>query len=126
MLVYNEFPSYSLLNKEKVMKTIEQELKQFHQEHLGFMTNKNADIYDSLWFLADTYPNGKGPWYAVYTTFHGGGFISKHRTAYRAILSARKHAISDCTCGCTVVVPEYEYENLKSAVDIQSPYAPSK
>lgn len=108
------------------MKTVEQELKQFREDYPGFMTNRNADIYDALWFLANDYPNQTGPWYVVHTSFHGGGLISRHRTAKGAILSARKNSISDCTCGCAVVVPQYEYERLNNAMEVQSPYAAAR
>lgn len=47
--------------------------------------------------------------YHVYATaFHGGGLISSHRVAERALARSVKEQVGDCTCGCAAVVASAE------------------
>jgi len=62
----------------------------------------------------------------VRTQFHGGGLISTHRSQEAAERARRKYRMSDCVCGCAVIVSREEYDNLRSSIDIQSPYAPAR
>jgi hypothetical protein len=67
--------------------------------------------------------NATGPWVVVRTKFHGGGIVSRHRTATLALDAARRHRITDCDCGCCVVMPATAAADLPS--DSDSPYAPT-
>lgn len=76
------------------------------------------------------------------TAFHGGGLISSHRVAERALARSVREKIGDCTCGCAVVVAEMEsdigtyigddgyviqscVDELAGASSASSPYSPA-
>lgn len=88
----------------------------------AFNSKKWSDVEDSLRILIDEHGNIECRWAVVRTAFHGGGVVSRHKTATAAILKARSGR-SDCSCGCFAVVPESEIENLPVAEDSRSPYA---
>lgn len=82
-----------------------------------------ADVLDSLQQLIDEYgAAATGPWLVVRTAFHGGGRISSHQTARRAIERARRESAADCTCGCAGVVPEAQFDELPDTETAKSPY----
>lgn len=70
-------------------------------------SSTDSQISDALVRLAERYGWGvTGTWLVVRTRFHGGGIISRHKTAYCAVMAAIKHrGQTDCTCGCCGVVP---------------------
>lgn len=91
-----------------------------------FNSKKWTDIHDQLKGLALEHGHDEaGPWVLVWTAFHGGGLVSRHKTATRAIEKSRKMA-GDCTCGCTAVVLAANYDELPTAEKTSSPYAAAK
>ena len=88
---------------------------------------KSAQWHDLAWELdqlAETYGwDAVGPWLVVRTAFHGGGQISHHRSAMRALTRARREGAADCSCGCAGVLLASEYDGLSYAEDQTSPYA---
>lgn len=63
-----------------------------------------------------------GAYLLVRTAFHGGGIISKHRKLVCAIAAQRRYAMTDCVCGCSIVIEAERYENLPVAMDAKAPY----
>lgn len=83
---------------------------------------KWSDIRDSLEQLADEYGSSAvGPWVVVLTAFHGGGLVSRHQTATRAIERARREGIADCVCGCAGVMSVAAFDALPAAQDQHNP-----
>ncbi len=64
------------------------------------------------------------PYRVFRTKFHGGGLISRHATEVAAQTAVRRHKISDCKCGCAVVVGPGDEEPRDRSED-NSPYAPA-
>ena len=64
----------------------------------------------------------EGPWLLVWTAFHGGGIVSKHKTATAAAKAKRRHKSDDCTCGCTKIIAASDVEELPTADNASSPY----
>jgi len=102
-------------------KTLRDEITAAHA--CEYNSSKWYDIRTSLEQLAEDYGlNATGPWALVRTAFHGGGLISTHKTATRAVEKARQNR-SDCTCGCVVVVLASKLNDLPTADATQNPYA---
>ena len=90
----------------------------------AYNSEKWTDIHQCLLQLAEQHGgSATGPWVVVWTAFHGGGLVSRHRTATRAIERARREGPADCTCGCTCVLPAAEYGDLPQAAECQHPYS---
>lgn len=88
-----------------------------------FNSAKWSEILGDLRELACTHGfDCEGPWSLVRTAFHGGGTISRHRSATRALEAARGFR-SDCTCGCCDVVLSEKVNELKNAEECSSPYS---
>lgn len=86
-----------------------------------------AAILDELVALAYAYgPTAAGPWLVVRTEFHGGGVVSRHRSAAAAIKRRRAIPAGGCQCGCARVTlgrvrvavdPEFGLDEFWEAID---------
>ena len=62
--------------------------------------------------------------YVMETAFHGGGIVSRHRSAHAADAAAARiqsHHHRECACGGGVVVAVEEYDDLPLPCDASSP-----
>jgi hypothetical protein len=93
----------------------------------GLNSAKWYDIEMNLALLIEQYSaKARGPWLVVNTAFHGGGIVSRHYSALRALERMRGERVGDCVCGCVDVVQESEYDTLPNAHDARSPYAAAR
>jgi len=84
---------------------------------------KWCEIRGGLEQLAEQHGRDEaGPYVVVLTAFHGGGTVSRHATATRALERARRERVSDCVCGCTAVIVARNVDELPDACDVSSPY----
>lgn len=60
--------------------------------------------------------------YLYRTSFHGGGLISRHTTRELAEAAQRRYRMTDCVCGCSVVVRLCDAPSLPDAHDCHTPY----
>lgn len=63
----------------------------------------------------------------VRTAYHRGGIVSRHRTL-EAVVAAqrRRYRMTECVCGCAVVVESGDYDALPYAPDCRRYDAPAR
>ena len=94
------------------IKALENE-KRFHPG-----SKATVERIDALRVLADDYGTDcRGPYCVVATAFHGGGILSRHKSAARAADAVRRVQHTDCACGCAGIVPADRVDGLKPAAD---------
>ena len=90
-----------------------------------FNSRKWSEVSDDLQALLYEHGNIECRWAVVRTAFHGGGVVSKHKSATAALLKARSGK-SDCTCGCFTVIPASKIDSLPYASECRSPYTAAR
>ena len=98
-------------------------MKTLGQEYSAAFHHPNPDVYYTLAQLNDQHGKySTGPWLVVATSFHGGGILSEHRLATRAVLAVLDHQKGDCQCGCAAVIHKADYHKLPTPDESESPY----